>query len=68
MSKKKNLKTSDSMFLRHQCLTTITTDLELLRANNPGKIPLGDISRIVGEYKIPFLGWTKLLWKPILEN
>lgn len=46
--------TSRCKALRHQCLTTITTDLELLRANNQGKIPYGAISRLVGEYKESF--------------
>jgi hypothetical protein len=35
-------------------LTSIATDLDLLRANNNGKIPHGAITRLVGEYKDSF--------------
>jgi hypothetical protein len=40
--------------LRLQCLTAIATELELLRANNEGKIPDGSLSQIVIEYKESF--------------
>jgi hypothetical protein len=37
-----------------QCLTTIATELKLLRANHNGKIPYGSLSWMVVEYKESF--------------
>jgi hypothetical protein len=47
-------KDARSKALQKQCLTTITTELEALKANNEGKIPYGGIARIVAEYKENF--------------
>jgi hypothetical protein len=57
--------------LQLQSLTSITTDLELLRANNEGKIPYGTTSRLVLEYNdsFPWLNIdivSKLLHLPLL--
>jgi hypothetical protein len=54
--------------LRDQCLTTITTELELLRANNEGKVPYGAITWIVAEYKDSFPWLNKDLVKNHLRK
>jgi hypothetical protein len=40
--------------LPHQCLTSIATDLELLRADNNDKSLYNAITQLVGEYKDSF--------------
>ena len=49
--KQSSAKTARCKALRDQCLTTVATDLELLKANNEGRVPYGAIARLVGEYK-----------------
>ena len=52
--KQSSAKTARCKALRDQCLTTVATDLELLKANNEGRVPYGAIARLVGEYKESF--------------
>jgi hypothetical protein len=53
---------------KQKAIQSATTSLELLKANNNGKVPYGAIAQLVGEYKDSFLWLDKDMVKNHLRR
>jgi hypothetical protein len=58
----------DFASVQRGCLTTITTDLEKIKADNGGKIPYGMLAKTVQEYQVHFPWVTKNMVQSNLQR